>query len=51
MNNEKPCCKNCNNKKIVNFTVNTPVYCEVKERRVSPDGLCQWYDNNKKKRS
>ena len=49
MDNNKPCCKNCSNKKITNFAVGAPLYCEIKEKRVSPDSLCQWHEGNKKK--
>lgn len=48
MSNDKPCCKNCSNKKTTSFAVGSPVYCEVKEQRVSLDDLCPWYDPKKK---
>ena len=27
---------------------NSTLYCEVKEKRVSPDGLCPWHDGERK---
>lgn len=47
--NETPCCMNCVNKTFKGEGHdNLVLYCEAKERFVKNDGMCQWYDRDKK---
>ena len=48
MSCQRTCCNNCDNKTVKKFNVNDSVlYCDIKRRRVDPNGLCQWHDLEK----
>lgn len=48
MSYQRTCCENCANNTEKKLDVNNiMLYCDVKKRRINPDGLCQWYERKK----